>query len=200
MTQEVFIVDDDATMRDILRLQLDDIGLRTEVFVDGETFLKACGQQSPGCVLLDMMMPGMDGYEVLAAMNERGLQIPVVFISAHGDISMAVRAMQLGAVDFLEKPIPGENLIKHVQRALMIDEERRAAQVHIQNSRESYARLSPREREVMALVVSGLLNKEIARQLDLSPRTVEVHRIHVMNKMGVSNVAELVSVSAHCKN
>lgn len=199
MTPEVFIVDDDATMRDILRLQLEDVGLRTEAFAEGETFLQACGQQSPGCVLLDMTMPGMDGYEVLAAMNERGLQIPVVFISAHGDISMAVRAMQLGAVDFLEKPIAGENLIRHVQRALMIDEERRAAQVHIQNSRESYARLSPREREVMALVVSGLLNKEIARQLDLSPRTVEVHRIHVMNKMGVSNVAELVSVAAHCK-
>lgn len=199
MTPEVFIVDDDATMRDILRLQLENNGLRTEGFADGKTFLQACGQQSPGCVLLDMMMPGMDGYEVLAAMNERGLQIPVVFISGQGNISMAVRAMQLGAVNFLEKPIVREDLIKHVQRALMIDEERREAQIHIQNSRESYARLSPREREVMALVVSGLLNKEIARQLDLSPRTVEVHRIHVMNKMGVSNVAELVSVAAHCK-
>ncbi|MDT8452578.1 MAG: response regulator [Gammaproteobacteria bacterium] len=199
MTSEVFIVDDDATMRDILRLLLENIGLRTEVFADGKTFLKACGQQSTGCVLLDMMMPGMDGYEVLAAMNERGLQIPVVFISGQGNISMAVRAMQLGAVDFLEKPIEREDLIKHVQRALTINEERREAQIHIQNSRESYARLSPREREVMTLVVSGLLNKEIARQLDLSPRTVEVHRIHVMNKMGVSNVAELVSVAAHCK-
>lgn len=200
MTPEVFIVDNDATIRDILCLQLESNGLRTEAFEKGEMFLQACGQQSPGCVLLDMMMPDMDGYEVLAAMNERGLQIPVIFISAHGDVSMAVRAMQLGAVDFLEKPIVGENLIKHVQRALMIDKERRAVQIHIQNSCESYARLSPREREVMALVVSGLLNKEIARQLDLSPRTVEVHRIHVMNKMGVSNVAELVSVAAHCKN
>lgn len=200
MTTDVFIVDDDAAMRDVLRLQLEDTGLRTEAFVDGKSFLQACGQQSQGCVLLDMMMPGMDGYEVLTTMNERGLYIPVVFISAHGDISKAVRAMQLGAVDFLQKPIRVEVLIKHVQRALTIDEERREAQIHIHNSRESYARLSPREREVMALVVSGLLNKEIARQLDLSPRTVEVHRIHVMNKMGVSNVAELVSVSAHCKS
>jgi FixJ family two-component response regulator len=102
-------------------------------------------------------------------------------------------------VDFLEKPISGAELIRRLQSALMNDEERRKMQLHIQTSRQSYSRLSPREREVMALVVSGLLNKEIARQLQLSPRTVEVHRIHVMHKMGISNIAELVSVAGHCK-
>lgn len=199
MTHEVFIVDDDAAMRDALSLLLENHGMHTEVFADGNTFLLACEHQSPGCVLLDMAMPGMNGHEVLATMNERRLQIPVIFLSGYGDIAMAVRAMQLGAMDFLEKPISGVELIKRLQSVLMNDEQRREMQLHIQNSRQSYGRLSPREREVMALVVSGLLNKEIARRLQLSPRTVEVHRIHVMHKMRVSNIAELVSVAGLCK-
>ncbi|MDA3870547.1 MAG: response regulator [Gammaproteobacteria bacterium] len=199
MTHEVFIVDDDAAVRDALSLLLRNNGMHTEAFANGSTFLQACEHQDPGCVLLDMAMPGMNGHEVLATMNERGLQIPVIFLSGYGDIAMAVRAMQLGAVDFLEKPISGAELIRRLQSALMNDEERRKMQLHIQTSRQSYSRLSPREREVMALVVSGLLNKEIARQLQLSPRTVEVHRIHVMHKMGISNIAELVSVAGHCK-
>lgn len=199
MTHEVFIVDDDAAMRDALALLLKSNGMHAEVFADGSTFLQACDHQSPGCVLLDMAMPEMNGHEVLATMNERGLQIPVIFLSGYGDIAMAVRAMQLGAMDFLEKPISGVELIKRLHSVLMNDEERREMQLHIQNSRQSYSRLSPREREVMALVVSGLLNKEIARKLQLSPRTVEVHRIHVMHKMRVSNIAELVSVAGLCK-
>ncbi len=199
MIHDVFIVDDDAAMRDALSLLLENNGMNTEVFADGSTFLQACEYQNPGCVLLDMAMPGMNGHEVLTTMNERGLQIPVIFLSGYGDISMAVRAMQLGAIDFLEKPISGAKLIKRLQRALMNDEGRREMQLHIQASRQSYSRLSPREREVMVLVVSGLLNKEIAHKLQLSPRTVEVHRIHVMHKMGVSNIAELVSVAGLCK-
>lgn len=199
MTHEVFIVDDDAAMRDALSMLLETNGMHAEAFANGADFLQACDHQNPGCVLLDMVMPEMNGYEVLATMNERRLQIPVIFLSGYGDIAMAVRAMQLGAMDFLEKPISGAELVKRLQRVLMNDEERRAMHLHIQASRQSYNRLSPREREVMALVVSGLLNKEIARKLQLSPRTVEVHRIHVMHKMGVSNIAELVCVAGLCK-
>ncbi len=199
MTHEVFIVDDDAAMRDALSMLLETNGMHAKAFANGADFLQACDHQNPGCVLLDMAMPEMNGFEVLATMNERELQIPVIFLSGYGDIAMAVRAMQLGAMDFLEKPISGAELVKRLQRVLMNDEERREIQLHIQTSRQSYNRLSPREREVMALVVSGLLNKEIARKLQLSPRTVEVHRIHVMHKMGVSNIAELVSVAGLCK-
>jgi two-component system response regulator FixJ len=122
----------------------------------------------------------------------------VVFLTGHGDVPMAVRAVQNGAVDFLEKPVQGKTLLERVQRALALDKQRRQTQAHAQNIRQSYARLSPREREVMALVVSGACNKDIARQLELSTRTVEVHRIHVMSKMGAANLPELVKMSAHC--
>ncbi len=198
MNQTVFVVDDDEDMRDALAQLLETAGLRVDVYADGSAFLAAYDADRAGCLLLDMAMPGMSGLEVQAALKARGMSIPIVFLTGHGDIPMAVQAVQGGAVDFLEKPVQGATLIERVRRALQLDEAWRQNHLHSQGVRLRYARLSKREREVMALAVSGLTSKEIARELDISPRTVEVHRTHVMHKMGAANVADLVNLAAHC--
>jgi FixJ family two-component response regulator len=199
MNPTVFVVDDDEAMRDSLSQLLESAGLRVEVHADGATFLAAYAADRPGCLLLDMAMPGMTGLEVQAALKARGLAIPIVFLTGHGDIPLAVRAVQGGAVDFLEKPIKGDALVERVKRALSLDEERRRLQGRAQDILQRHARLSKRENEVMKLAVSGLTSKEIAKKLGISPRTVEVHRTHVMHKMGAANVAELVNLAAFCK-
>jgi two-component system response regulator FixJ len=199
MNQTVYVVDDDEAMRDALVQLLEISGLRVESYADGPTFLAACVEDCPGCLLLDIAMPGMGGLEVQAELTTRGLALPVVFLTGHGDIPMAVRAMQGGAVDFLEKPVRGTILLERVRRALELDQKLRETRGRSQAIQLQHDRLSPREREVMALAVSGLTSKQIAQQLDISPRTVEVHRSHVMNKMGAGNLAELVKLAAHCK-
>ncbi len=199
MNQTVFIVDDDAAMRDALAQLLETAGLQAEAHADGPAFLAACEADRPGCLLLDVAMPGMTGFEVQAALNARGLTIPTIFLTGHGDIPMAVRAVQAGAVDFLEKPIQGAALLERVQRALALDLEWRQTQGRTQAIQQRYARLSSRERECMALIASGLTSKEVARELGISPRTVEVHRTHVMHKMGAVNLADLVNMAACCK-
>jgi two-component system response regulator FixJ len=199
MNQTVFIVDDDEAMRDALTQLLEAVGLRVETYADGPAFLAVYGKGRPGCLLLDMAMPGMTGLEVQAELKARSLMIPIIFLTGHGDIPLAVRALQAGAVDFLEKPILGDTLLERVQRALKMDEEWGQEQSRIQLLQARYARLSPREREIMALMVTGLTSKEIAQQLGISPRTVEVHRTHVTHKMGAANLAELVNMAAWCK-
>lgn len=199
MSQTVFVVDDDAAMRDALAQLLETAGMRVESHADGPAFLRAYEEDRPGCLLLDMAMPGMTGLEVQAALNARGQPIPIVFLTGHGDIPMAVRAVQAGAVDFLEKPIQGAVLLERVQRALVLDQEWRQTQGRTQAIQQRYAHLSTRERECMALAVSGLTSKEIARELGISPRTVEVHRTHVMHKMGAANLADLVNMATCCK-
>ena len=199
MSQTVFVVDDDAAMRDALVQLLETAGLQVESHVDGPAFLAAYMEHRPGCLLLDMAMPGMSGLEVQAELNARALAIPTIFLTGHGDIPMAVRAVQAGAVDFLEKPIQGAALLERVQRALALDQEWRQTQGRSQVIQQCHARLSSREREVMALVVSGLSSKEIAKKLHISPRTVEVHRTHVMHKMGAVNLADLVNMATCCK-
>jgi len=199
MSQTVFVVDDDAAMRDALVQLLETAGLQVESYADGPTFLAACTEGCPGCLLLDMAMPGMTGHEVQAALNARGQIIPIIFLTGHGDIPMAVRAVQAGAVDFLEKPIQGATLIERVQRALALEHEWRHTLARTHAIQQRYASLSPRERECMTLVVSGLSSKEIAKELGISPRTVEVHRTHVMHKMGAANLADLINMSACCK-
>jgi two-component system response regulator FixJ len=200
MNPTVFVVDDDFAMRDALVQLLEASDLQVESHADGPAFLAAYGQGRPGCLLLDMAMPGMTGLQVQAELNARGLTVPILFLTGHGDIPMAVRAVQSGAVDFLEKPIQGAALIERVQRALALDQESRQSQGQIQAVQQRYSRLSPREREVMALAVSGLTCKEIAKKLDLSPRTVEVHRTHIMHKMAASSLAELVHMAIDCKS
>jgi len=198
MNSTVFVVDDDIAMRDALAQLLEAAGLRVETHACGPDFLAAYGENRPGCVLLDMAMPGMTGLEVQEALKSRGVAIPILFLTGHGDIPMAVRAVQAGAVDFLEKPIPGAVLLERVKRALKLDGEWRQLRGHTEAIQQRCARLSTREREVMALAVSGLTSKEIARQLGISPRTVEVHRTHVMHKMDAANLAELVTMAACC--
>lgn len=198
MNQTVFIVDDDAAIRDALSQLLEAAGLQVETHPGGRAFLDAYEEARPGCLLLDMTMPGMTGLEVQAALRARELAIPVVFLTGHGDIPLAVRTLQAGAVDFLEKPIQGALLLERVRRALRLDQEWRQTQGRTQAIRQRHARLSAREREVMALAVSGLTCKEIAQKLGISPRTIEVHRTHVMHKMGAANLAELVNMAACC--
>ncbi|MBW8459043.1 MAG: response regulator [Thiobacillus sp.] len=199
MNQTVFVVDDDAAMRDALVELLETAGLQVEAHADGPAFLAAYEADRTGCLLLDMAMPGMTGLEVQAALNTRGLTIPTLFLTGHGDIPMAVRAVQTGAVDFLEKPIQGAALLERVQRALALDLEWRQTLGRTQDIQQHYARLSSRERECMTFIAAGLTSKEIARELGISPRTVEVHRTHVMHKMGAANLAELLNMAACCK-
>jgi len=198
MMSRVFIVDDDPALRDALRQLLETAGLQVEAYANGASFLAACEHEQPDCVLLDMAMPGMSGYEVQASLNERDLRFPVIFLTGHGDIPMAVNAVQAGAADFLEKPVQRDVLLKRIRRALVLDEERRQADSQAQEIRQRHARLSTREREVMALVASGLSSKEIAQQLGLSHRTVESHRTNIMNKMGATSLAELITIAIHC--
>jgi two-component system response regulator FixJ len=198
MTPTVFIVDDDSAIREALRQILELAGFNVETHASGPSFLAACKKDCAGCLLLDVAMPGMSGQEVQAALIERGVRMPIIFLTGHGDIPMAVRAVQAGALDFLEKPITSAYLLERVRHALALDEEQRRTESNAQQIRQRYSRLSRREREVMAWVVAGQSSKEIARLLDLSPRTVEAHRTHVMSKMGAANVAELVSMAAHC--
>jgi len=200
MKPTVFVVDDDHSMREALSQLLDNAGLQVKNYASGSEFLADCDTDSVGCVLLDMSMPGMNGREVQAALAERGIDLPILFLTGHGDIPSAVQTVKDGAIDFLEKPIRGEVLLARVGKALEIDAERRHAAGKTRDLRERHARLTPREREVMSWITSGLSNKEVARKLDLSPRTVEVHRQHVMYKMGADNLVELVAMAAACES
>jgi len=196
MTPTVFIVDDDAAMREALQQLLEGAGLQVETYADGRSFLAACDDR-PGCVVLDMAMPGMNGYAVQAALCERGLLIPVIFLTGHPSISQAVRTVRAGAVDFLEKPVAGAQLLERVHDALTLDTQRRLDQQRFADVEQRLSLLSEREAEVLKLLVAGQKSKELARSLGISPRTVESHRAHIMYKMGATNLAELVSLVLH---
>jgi two-component system response regulator FixJ len=198
MSAQVYIVDDDPAIRDALGKMLSDAGLRVQSYADGDAFLATSLQRRPACVVLDVALPGMSGYEVQETLNQRGLQIPIIFLTGHGDVPMAVKAIQAGAVDFLEKPVRRAELLRRVQRALELDTRHHKDEQAEHQVMQAYARLSPREQEVMALVVAGLSSKEIARQLGVSSRTVHTHRAHVMLKMQAANVAELVRMAGIC--
>ena len=191
----VFIVDDDAAVRNSLRLLVKSVGQSAGVFVSAQEFLASYDPQQPGCLVLDVRMPGMSGLELQQQLNVRGAVIPVIFISGHGDIPMAVEAMQNGAFDFLQKPFRDQDLIDRIQRALEKDRENRAALGERARIRERLDSLTPREREVLDLVTSGKANKVMAADLGLSQRTVEIHRARVMEKMGASSVAQLVRMA-----
>jgi two-component system, LuxR family, response regulator FixJ len=192
LPQTVFVVDDDDAVRNSLRLLLKSAGLSTEVAASAPEFLSTYDAAQPGCLLLDVHMPGMTGLEMQHQLNVRGAAIPVIFITGHGDIPMAVEAMQHGAFDFLQKPFRDQELLDRVQRALARDTEYRTRLRQTERIRDRLASLSPREREVLDLVTQGKANKMVAGDLGVSQRTVEIHRAHVMQKMEAGSLAELV--------
>lgn len=188
----VHVVDDEADVRDAVGLLLRSMGLRVATHASAAEFFDAYPPDSPGCLVLDVRLPGMSGLEMQAELHRHGVHLPVVFISGHGDIPMAVRAVRAGALDFLEKPFSDQALLDCVQRALDRDAELRAERHAQAEVRACLERLTPREREVLEHLVQGKVNKIIARELDLSTRTVEIHRARVLHKMGAANVSQLV--------
>jgi FixJ family two-component response regulator len=191
-TPIVFVVDDDEAVRNSLRLLLKSIGLSAVALPTAQEFLSKYDPQQPGCVILDVRMPGMSGLELQEQLNVRGAILPVIFITGHGDIPMAVEAMQQGAFDFLQKPFRDQDLIDRIQRALAKDQANRLELQGRSHARERLEALTPREREVLNLVTSGKPNKIMAADLGVSQRTVEIHRARVMEKMHASSLAHLV--------
>jgi two-component system, LuxR family, response regulator FixJ len=187
----VFVVDDDQAICDSLRLLLKSVGLATQTMGSAAEFLSAY-QGQPGCLVLDVRMPGMSGLELQQELNVRGATIPVIFITGHGDVPMAVEAMQHGAFDFLQKPFRDQELIDRIQRALAKDAKTRTALKEHERIRERLDSLTPREREVLTLMTQGKPNKVMAHELGVSQRTVEIHRARVMEKSGASSLAQLV--------
>lgn len=191
----VFIIDDDASVRDAVSLLLSLRGYRTASFACGEDFLRACQPDWTGCVVADIKMPGMSGLELQLALSREGLALPVLIMTGHGDVTAARTAFKSDAVDFLEKPFEDEQLVAGVETAFARERERLAARARNARRETLVADLSQREREVLSLLAQGMANRSIAEQLDISPRTVEVHKARVMSKLGVSNVAELVRLA-----
>ncbi|HJS92309.1 MAG TPA: response regulator transcription factor [Steroidobacteraceae bacterium] len=188
----VFVVDDDESVRGSLRFLLRSAGLESRAFGSAQEFLASYDAAQPGCLVLDVRMPGMNGLELQQELNLRGAIIPVIFITGHGDIPMAVEAMQHGAHDFLQKPFRDEDLIERVRRALAKDAKARASLEEHKAIRGRLDSLTPREREVLALMARGKPNKIMAHELGVSQRTVEIHRARVMEKSGAASLAELV--------
>jgi FixJ family two-component response regulator len=192
MTPKVLVVDDDAGVRNAMRVLLKSVGLDSASYGSAQEFLAAYDSAQPGCLLLDIRMPGMSGLELQQQLNLRGAVIPVIFMTGHGDIPMAVEAMQHGAFDFLQKPFRDQDLIDRIQKAIAKDAELRKSLGEHERIRRRLESLTPREREVLDLMTQGKQNKAVAQALDVSPRTVEIHRARVMQKMEAGSIAELV--------
>jgi FixJ family two-component response regulator len=195
----VFILDDDDRMRAATQRLLKTVGLHSEAYATPQDFLRHKLPDVASCLVLDVRLPGMSGLEVQRKLNERGVSIPIIFITGHGDIPMTVEAMKSGAVEFLTKPFRDQDLVDAIQQALRRDDELRQRQVEIAQLRERYAKLTGREREVMHLVVSGMLTKQIASTLTMSEITATVHRGHVMHKMQANSPAELGRIAEKLK-
>jgi len=178
----VFIVDDDAAIRFAMQALMDSVNLNHEIFASADEFLDKIGDQRPGCLVLDIRMPGLGGLELQEKLIKRGNTLPIIFITGHGDVPMAVEAMQKGAVDFIQKPFRDQELLDRIREALTTDEERREEQQHHAEVAGRLERLTNREREVFDLVVTGKPNKVIAYELGVSQRTVEIHRARVMRR------------------
>jgi FixJ family two-component response regulator len=191
----VYIVDDDAAVRDSLSLLLSLRGYRTATFASAEDFLAALKPEWAGCVLADIRMPGMSGLELQETLAMRGVPLPVVIVTAHGDVASARAAFRAHAVDFLEKPFDAEGPAAAVEACFRRERERLATGEVVRRRRESLAMLTERERQVLAHLVLGLHNLEVAERLAISPRTVEVHKARIMSKLGARNLAELIRIA-----
>ena len=187
----IYVVDDDEALRRSLVFLLESMGWRVEAYTSAEAFLAGYRPGLPGCLVLDIRMPSMSGLELQHVLKTRGITLPVIFITGHGDVSLAVQAMKQGASDFIEKPFKDQALLDAVGQAVRQGRETLAEEQQRDEAQATLARLSPRERDVARLVARGLPNKLVARELDISEKTVHIHRQHVMEKTGVGSAAEL---------
>jgi len=191
----VYVIDDDPSVREAITSLIRSVEMRVETFGSAKEFMASKRPDAPGCLVLDVRMPGVSGFDLQRELADAGISIPIIFITGHGDIPMSVRAMKAGAVEFLTKPFRDQDLLDAIAQAIDRDREQRKQRAGIADLRDRFERLTPREREVMELVVAGLLNKQIAVRLGISEITVKLHRHQVMEKMKADSLADLVRMA-----
>ena len=196
----VFVVDDDPLIRDGLRSLIKSVGLHVETFGSSREFMQRRPSDAPGCLVLDVRLPGLSGLDLQRELNESNFEIPIIFMTGHGDIPMSVRAMKNGAQEFLTKPVRGQDLLDAVQQAIARDRAARRERAKMADLRTRFDSLTPREREVLDLIVAGLLNKQIAGELNIEEVTIKTHRAHIMQKTHAESLAHLVRMNEELKS
>ncbi len=195
----VYVVDDDQDVRSSIGFMLGTADVDTRTFADGPALLEALTDAAPGCILLDVRMPGMDGFQVMAELEARGIDWPIIVMTGHGEVAVAVRAMKTGAIDFIEKPFGEELVLASLERAFLLLKDRGDASERKRVAKERVAALTPREREVLQGLTAGMSNKLLARRFDLSLRTIEMHRANMMDRLQVASLAEALTLAVQAE-